>query len=515
MDAHLGHWPKRLWPYAATWLVWIAPLLSSVDAQCKTAPVLAPGDHSYSLKFEGITHDLIVHVPPMYDGRSPVPLVVDIHGSGSDAAQQLLFSGFPAVSDANGFILVAPTGYMNSWNGDIAFGAAYERKLNDVGFMKSLVGYVAELANIDRARVYATGLSNGAAMSNTLGCEATDVFAGIAPVADPLDIGLPTCMPAQPIAVIGFHGYDDALVPYQGGAGEGPELPTQFPSIPETLTAWGQVMACSGEPDVTPIRGKSQCEIYRVCGRGVQVGYCSLEGDHILYWQDVMNIAEYAWSFLSQFTLPLPDTDGDGINDQDDNCPDTANPDQADADGNCVGDACECKAASDCDDGVYCNGLEVCTDSRCQPGPPPCGQSETCDDRTLTCTSGMKEPNIADAGSSSATSSAGSVAAQGGVAGAGRAHAASGKGRANSRATAAMGGSTNDAAVTTAGRSPGADALQQARSTIPPGDTVASSRSAIDGGHGCSAGARPGKSHFDLSCMILLAAYAWRRRGRP
>ncbi len=37
----------------------------------------------------------------------------------------------------------------------------------------------------------------------------------------------------------------------------------------------------------------------------------------------------------------VPDTDGDGITDADDNCPDVANPDQADADGDGEGDACE------------------------------------------------------------------------------------------------------------------------------------------------------------------------------
>ncbi|MFQ5440686.1 MAG: thrombospondin type 3 repeat-containing protein, partial [Nitrosopumilaceae archaeon] len=35
------------------------------------------------------------------------------------------------------------------------------------------------------------------------------------------------------------------------------------------------------------------------------------------------------------------DTDGDGIPDNTDNCPTISNPDQADADGNGVGDACE------------------------------------------------------------------------------------------------------------------------------------------------------------------------------
>jgi Thrombospondin type 3 repeat/Lectin C-type domain len=37
----------------------------------------------------------------------------------------------------------------------------------------------------------------------------------------------------------------------------------------------------------------------------------------------------------------LPDEDGDGITDDEDNCPDTPNPDQADSDGDGVGNACD------------------------------------------------------------------------------------------------------------------------------------------------------------------------------
>jgi hypothetical protein len=52
-------------------------------------------------------------------------------------------------------------------------------------------------------------------------------------------------------------------------------------------------------------------------------------------------------AFTDFFALALAkpvfgDTDEDGIPDRDDNCPATANPDQADTDGNGIGDACQC-----------------------------------------------------------------------------------------------------------------------------------------------------------------------------
>ena len=42
----------------------------------------------------------------------------------------------------------------------------------------------------------------------------------------------------------------------------------------------------------------------------------------------------------------LPDGDGDGVPDESDNCPSVHNPDQADSNGDGMGDECECQAAN-------------------------------------------------------------------------------------------------------------------------------------------------------------------------
>jgi len=53
-----------------------------------------------------------------------------------------------------------------------------------------------------------------------------------------------------------------------------------------------------------------------------------------------------------------------------------------------------CKEASECDDGIYCNGVETCTNSACQQGSDPCPDdgmfcngTEGCDEEGNTCTS--------------------------------------------------------------------------------------------------------------------------------
>jgi hypothetical protein len=64
-------------------------------------------------------------------------------------------------------------------------------------------------------------------------------------------------------------------------------------------------------------------------------------------------------SFYTSFELtPAPDTDADGIADEIDNCPTTANADQADTDNDGIGDACEACADGD-SDGV-CDNVDNC-----------------------------------------------------------------------------------------------------------------------------------------------------------
>ncbi|MCE9575974.1 MAG: tandem-95 repeat protein, partial [Deltaproteobacteria bacterium] len=75
-------------------------------------------------------------------------------------------------------------------------------------------------------------------------------------------------------------------------------------------------------------------------------------------------------------TVAPPDKDGDGVPDADDNCPDVVNPDQADADGDGTGDACE-----DADGDGIVDGSDNCptvanTDQANQDGD---AQGDACD----------------------------------------------------------------------------------------------------------------------------------------
>jgi poly(3-hydroxybutyrate) depolymerase/6-phosphogluconolactonase (cycloisomerase 2 family) len=288
---------------------------------------LTPGDHRRTLAVGGYSRIYDVHVPPGYDGSTAAPLVLDFHGSALNQTDQAGVSGWRSVADSEGFIVAYPLGLFGqseapevdanathathgpSLNGGpLCCGQAAQRRIDDVGFARAIVQAVATEANIDRTRVYATGLSNGGFMSYRLACEAADVFAAVAPVAGRIGL-FPTtsCQPSRPIAVIEFAGLHDPKVLYHDPGNSG-----LWPSAVESFAYWRDASGCgSGPPDERTDFGTSYCETYRSCGAGVQVELCSIEASpvsyavgHCLYLNPDIDIADAAWKFLSRFRLP-------------------------------------------------------------------------------------------------------------------------------------------------------------------------------------------------------------------
>ncbi len=276
----------------------------TVVSAAASAQTLVPGDHTRTIVSGGLSRTYLVHVPASYTGAAPVPLVVDMHGFTSTANVQRAISGFLGQSDLHGFIATWPQGVNNSWNGGVCCSTATD----DVAFIRALVENMKVEASIDVKRVYATGLSNGGAMSHRLACEAADVFAAAAPVAFPISI-VPTanCTPSRKIPVLTFMGLTDTIVPYGGGS---------FPSAATTFEHWRTVNECGPQtPEVHDVSGASYCDIDLSCGADLQVGLCSITSTspapfagHVLYLNPDFLVGQLAWNFLSQFSIgePIP-----------------------------------------------------------------------------------------------------------------------------------------------------------------------------------------------------------------
>ena len=176
---------------------------------------------------DGRTRTAHLYVPASLPDDAPVPLLVALHGGTGSGRQFERQSNFDGIAEANRFLVVYPDGIgsgsgedqLRTWNGGVCCGAAVNKDVDDVTFLRQLVEQLSREYDVDAARVFATGHSNGMIMSYRLVCEAADVFVAAAGQAGTL--GVDACDPAAPISFLHIHGAADTNIPIDGGRGQG------------------------------------------------------------------------------------------------------------------------------------------------------------------------------------------------------------------------------------------------------------------------------------------------------
>src|SRR3954468_11187921 len=163
----------------------------------------------------GQAREYILHVPRRYDPARPTPLVISMHGAMNWPSFQMALTNWNALADERGFIVVYPAGTGGGPKVWRMSGLQTQRRAApDIVFISELIDALAASYNIDRARVYANGLSNGGGMTYALSCTLADRIAAFGPVASAVTDQLDWC--STPAPVVAFHGTDDRFTPYGG-----------------------------------------------------------------------------------------------------------------------------------------------------------------------------------------------------------------------------------------------------------------------------------------------------------
>ncbi len=286
---------------------------------CGTA---GAGSSSLDLTIGGHSRIVIVHVPSAYKGSSKVPLVLNMHGSGTTAQDQELFTGMDATADNHDFIVAYPQGLIPEGSGfdwnvpgvPLVGGAPVPaHAADDVSFLTQLVGVLEQRYCIDPSRVYATGFSGGARTASQLACDSSGVFAAVAAVSG-LRRATP-CPTGRPVPIIAFHGTADPVDPY-GGHGEA----YWTYSVPQAARYWAAQDGCSTsaatskpDPGVTltaygHCRGGAVVELYTISGEGHEwPGGPTLPASltRLLGAQsDAISADNVMWAFFAAHPLP-------------------------------------------------------------------------------------------------------------------------------------------------------------------------------------------------------------------
>jgi len=188
----------------------------------------------------------LLHVPERYDPARPAPLVISLHGAMNWPAYQMKVSQWNRAADANGFIVVYPSGTGTGLKTWFMEGAETPSRMPDVRFIAELIDTLEAHYAIDPARIYANGLSNGGGMAFVLSCTLTHRIAAIGAVSAAQSLPWSWCADSTPVPMIAFHGTADRIVPYDGGKVW--IAPEPFPAVAGWAANWARRNRCGPNP---------------------------------------------------------------------------------------------------------------------------------------------------------------------------------------------------------------------------------------------------------------------------
>jgi polyhydroxybutyrate depolymerase len=267
----------------------------------------------------GISREYRVYVPSVYYLASgPVPIVFNFHGYTSNNIQQEFYGDFRPIADTANFILVHPQGTIiggsTAWNTFGTIGSSPD----DIGFVSDMIDSLAANYNINRNKVYATGLSNGGFMSYDLACLLSNKITAIASVAGgQVALHASSCNAKHPTPIMQIHGDIDPVVSYTGVGGIISCL-----HVDTLVKNWVNFNNCNTSPSITPLpdinttdnctvqhhvytggTNGSSVELYKVIGGGhtwpgtpfpvATNGNTNLD----------FNASKEIWRFFSQYSL--------------------------------------------------------------------------------------------------------------------------------------------------------------------------------------------------------------------
>jgi polyhydroxybutyrate depolymerase len=298
-------------------------VLTSANAQ---AALKQPGDHDVVIIVGKLKRHFILHVPTSYRDSKAVPLVVMLHGHGG-TGKAMSKVGWSEQADKDTFLVAYPDAQrpnpdqppskdnVPTWN-DGSGRDGINASVDDVGFIKALLGFVSTKLSVDPQRLYLAGFSQGGVTTFNLGVALSDELAAIgvasAPFA-PKDDSTPKL--AHPLPLVFIIGTADKLNPIDGG--EAPNSLTggtrTAPPVQDTIDAWLALNACSATPTVMLDQNGVHGQAY-VCQPNFELDYYTIDGmGHT--WslgprpgsgdlpENKLSGVQTMWEFFSKFTL--------------------------------------------------------------------------------------------------------------------------------------------------------------------------------------------------------------------
>ncbi len=269
---------------------------------------LGPGEYTRTLPaWPSRSYDL--KVPGGYDGGAGYPVILGLHGGGGNRASQrklgcpggVLTSStcFDTLASSRGFLVVFPDGTgaplapnVRTWNSgggangwQCVSGYACNQNIDEQKYFADLLADLATVVPVNLQRVYATGISNGAAMAERLACQFPQSLAAIAPVAGGNQYSTTQSCTSK-VSVLEIHGTADPCWLFDGGTASCADAnPGAKIGIPATLALWRGNDGCGASsvdtalPDTTADGMHTVKRVFTCSGAAVEL-YEVVDGGH-------------------------------------------------------------------------------------------------------------------------------------------------------------------------------------------------------------------------------------------
>ena len=181
------------------------------------------------------------------------------------------------IAEREGFIVAYPTGTVGksglTW---VPGGRETARATGDTLFARRLITELTQRYDVDRARIFAAGISIGGSLVYELACRAADRLAAIAVVGGTMtaDHGVPR----SPVPLIHIHGMMDRRVPFKGGRGPATTGTKEWLPVTACIEHWREINVCNREPEIVrsaregvtayKYRGAADIELWLIEGVG-------------------------------------------------------------------------------------------------------------------------------------------------------------------------------------------------------------------------------------------------------
>ncbi len=263
----------------------------------------------------GEKREYLLYVPRSYDRARPTPLVISMHGAMNWPAFQMRISQWNRAADANGFIVVYPSGTGTGPKTWFMEGARTPSRMPDVRFIADLIDTLEAAYNIDSTRIYANGLSNGGGMAFVLSCTLSHRIAAIGAVSAAQSLPWSWCADSTPMPMIAFHGTADRIVPYDGGKVW--MAPEPFPGVAAWVANWAQRNHCGPTPSQSVVAPDVIRIEYTSCADDAAVVLYTIQGEGhqwpggkpIPAWlvgppSNTIDATSLMWAFFREHRLP-------------------------------------------------------------------------------------------------------------------------------------------------------------------------------------------------------------------